>query len=71
VGVGGHGSGGSLEQSNSVDSDATAPNLNGLYQGSTQAQASGGIQATGQSAKNEQLALALSKALQLAAGNRG
>ena len=54
VGVGGYGSGGSVDQSNSVDSSATALNLNALYQGATQAQSSGGgIQATGQSAKNQ------------------
>ena len=67
------GGGGSVEQSNSVDSAATAANLNGLYQGADQAQGGGGgiaIQAIGQSAKNEQAAIGLSAALQSGASNR-
>ena len=68
VGVGSHGSGGSVDQSNAVRSSALAPNLNALYQGAGQAQSgSGGTQAVGQSAKNSQHAIALSAALQLAA----
>jgi hypothetical protein len=70
VGVGGHGSAGSVDQSNAVRSSATALNLNALHQGARQAQAGGGgIQATGQSAGNHQYALGLSAALQLAARN--
>ena len=66
------GDGGDVEQSNSVDSDATAANLNALDQDADQDQAGGGgiaIQAIGQSAKNEQGALALSAALQFGASN--
>nr|MBA2763329.1 hypothetical protein [Thermoleophilaceae bacterium] len=70
VGVGSYGSGGSVDQSNSVSSSATALNLNALYQDADQAQSSGGgIQAIGQSAKNRQAAAALSAALQLGARN--
>jgi hypothetical protein len=70
VGVGGYDSGGSVDQSNSVSSAATAPNLNALFQDADQGQSSaGGIQAIGQSAKNRQKAIGLSAALQLAAGN--
>jgi hypothetical protein len=67
VGVGSHGSGGSVEQSNDVASSAKALNLNALYQGASQAQAGGGTQAVGQSAESRQFALGLSAALQLAA----
>ena len=67
VAIGSYGSGGSVAQSNAVRSAATAANLNGLHQGSSQAQAAGGIQATGQSAKSHQGAAALSAALQLGA----
>ena len=56
-----------MAQSNAVRSAAAAANLNGLYQGASQAQAAGGIQATGQSAKSHQGAAALSAALQLGA----
>ena len=69
VGVGSHGSGGSVDQSNAARSSATAPNLNALYQGADQTQSGGGTQAIGQSAKNSQLAIGLSAALQLAARN--
>ena len=70
VGVGSHGSGGSVDQSNAVYSSALAPNLNALYQGADQIQAGGaGTQAVGQSAKNHQLAIGLSAALQLAGFN--
>ena len=67
VAVGSYGSGGSVAQSNAVRSAAAAANLNGLYQGASQGQAAGGIQATGQSAKSHQGAAALSAALQLGA----
>jgi hypothetical protein len=66
------GDGGSVDQSNSVDSDATAANLNALKQDADQKQAGGGgiaIQAIGQSAKNEQAAIGLSAALQFGASN--
>ena len=66
------GDGGSVHQSNSVDSDATAANLNALKQDADQDQAGGGgiaIQAIGQSAKNEQAAIGLSAALQFGASN--
>ncbi len=69
--VGSPGWDGSVDQSNTVDSDATAANLNLLGQHAAQAQGGGGgIQAIGQSAKNHQAALALSVALQLAGWNR-
>ena len=59
------GDGGHVTQSNSVDSDATAANLNALKQDADQDQSGGGgIQAIGQEAKNEQEAGALSFALQ-------
>ena len=63
------GDGGSVHQSNSVDSDATAANLNALKQDADQDQAGGGgiaIQAIGQEAKNEQAAIGLSAAVQSA-----
>jgi hypothetical protein len=69
VSVGSYGSGGSVSQSNSVDSDATAFNLNALFQDADQKQAGGGTQATGQSAKNRQFAIGLSAALQLGGAN--
>ena len=70
MGVGSHGSGGSVDQSNAARSSALAPNLNALSQGAGQAQSSGGgKQAIGQSAKNAQHAIGLSAALQLAATN--
>jgi hypothetical protein len=69
VGVGSYGSGGSVKQSNSVDSDATALNLNALFQDADQDQATGGTQAVGQSAKNRQFAVGLSAALQLGGAN--
>ena len=56
---------GSVRQSNSVDSDATAANLNALKQDADQDQSgSGGTQAIGQEAKNEQDAFAASLAAQ-------
>jgi hypothetical protein len=68
VGVGSHGSGGSVDQSNAARSSASAPNLNALFQHADQGQAGGGgKQAIGQSAKNHQHAIGLSAALQLAA----
>jgi hypothetical protein len=66
------GDGGSVDQSNKVESDATAANLNALKQDADQTQTGGGgiaIQAIGQSAKNDQAALALSAALQFGASN--
>ena len=72
VGVDSYGHGGSVDQSNSVDSDATAANLNALKQDADQEQGGGGgiaIQAIGQSAKNEQAATGLSAALQFGASN--
>jgi hypothetical protein len=62
---------GDVEQSNTAVSTATAANLNGLEQEATQRQAggdckcSGGTQAIGQDAKNEQAAGAISLAAQL------
>ncbi len=56
------------EQSNSVDSDATAANLNALKQDADQDGGSG-TQAIGQEAKNEQAAIALSGAFQHGASN--
>ena len=64
------GDGGSVDQSNSVDSTATAANLNALKQDADQEQSgSGGTQAIGQEAKNEQAAIGLSAALQHGASN--
>jgi hypothetical protein len=72
VSVGSYGSGGSVYQSNSVSSSATALNLNALFQDADQDQSTGGgIQAIGQSAKSLQAAAALSAALQFGASNRG
>jgi hypothetical protein len=70
VGVGSYGSGGSVHQSNSVSSSATALNLNALFQDADQDQSAGGTQAIGQAAKNRQHAIGLSAALQLGAYNR-
>jgi hypothetical protein len=71
VRVGSPGHGGWVDQSNTVDSDAKAANLNLLGQHARQDQGGGGgIQAIGQSAKNHQAAVALSLALQLAGWNR-
>ena len=63
------GDGGSVEQSNSVDSSAAAGNLNALKQDADQDQSGSGTQAIGQEAKNEQDALAASAALQFGASN--
>ena len=67
------GSGGSVWQSNSVDSRATGRNSNHADQSADQSQAGAGarlgIQAAGQEAKNEQLALVLAAALQHAPKN--
>ena len=72
------GDGGSVDQSNSVDSSATAANLNLTKQDADQDQggkgkecgcSSNGIQAIGQEAKSEQDAAALSAALQFGASN--
>ena len=72
-------SGGSVSQSNNVGSSAKALNVNLLHQGSTQRQDGGrcgchkgvGIQASGQSAKSSQGALAASLGLQCGASNGG
>ena len=73
------GDGGKVDQSNSVDSDATALNLNALKQDADQDQggkgdkcgcSGDGIQAIGQEAKNEQDATALSAAFQSGASNK-
>ena len=59
------GGGGDVEQSNSVESDATAANLNALSQDADQDQAAGGgiaIQAIGQSAKSNGSARAFGRA---------
>ena len=63
------GDGGSVEQSNSVGSEATAGNLNLTWQLAGQGQSGSGTQAIGQEAKNEQDALAASAALQSGASN--
>ena len=60
---------GSVDQSNSVDSSATAANLNLTGQSADQAQGGGGTQAIGQDAKNDQDAAALSVAEQKGASN--
>jgi len=69
------GSGGSIRQSNSVSSDSSGTNTNATHQRATQTQAGAsgaslGIQAAGQSARNAQLALAFSEALQRSPSNR-
>ena len=72
VSVGSYGSGGSVDQSNSVSSSATALNLNALFQDADQDSVhGGGIQAIGQSAKSRQAAAALSAALQSRRRERG
>jgi hypothetical protein len=73
------GNGGNVSQTNSVDSDANAHNSNDADQSATQRQSSGGsdcrctgstgIQTSDQDAKNEQAALAGSKAEQNGASN--
>jgi hypothetical protein len=67
------GGGGSVWQSNSVDSDAKGKNSNHADQSADQSQAGAGaqlgIQVAGQEAKNEQLALVLAAALQHAPKN--
>jgi hypothetical protein len=63
------GGGGSVEQSNTVASGATALNLNATKQDAGQAQSGGGIQATGQEADSAQSALAVSLAGQIGASN--
>ncbi len=73
VRVDSRGDGGSVDQSNSVDSSATAANLNALEQSADQTQGGGhgiAIQAIGQSAGNDQSAIGLSAALQSGASNR-
>src|SRR4051794_2187823 len=62
------GDNGSVRQSNSVDSDATAANLNGTKQDADQDGGSG-LQAIGQEAKNDQSAGAASSANQVGASN--
>ena len=67
------GSGGSVWQANTVESNATGSNTNGVDQSASQTQSGAGaqlgIQAAGQSAQNFQLAAALSAALQFAPKN--
>jgi hypothetical protein len=63
------GDGGSVTQSNTVASGATAGNANLTGQGAGQAQSGGGVQAIGQDAKNHQGALAISGAEQIGATN--
>ena len=67
------GSGGSVWQANTVESNATGSNTNGVDQSASQVQSGAGaqlgIQAAGQSAQNFQLAAALSAALQIAPKN--
>ena len=67
------GNGGSLWQTNSVESDAKGKNTNGVDQSASQAQAGAGaqlgIQAAGQAAANHQLAAVLAAALQQAPKN--
>ena len=63
------GGGGSLSQSNTAASAATAGNLNATKQDADQAQSGGGVQAIGQEAKSEQAAIGLSAALQKGASN--
>lgn len=64
------GNDGSVSQSNTASSDATAANLNGTEQKADQAQAGGsGIQAIGQDAKSGQLAVSAALTAQLGASN--
>ncbi|MCP9484672.1 MAG: hypothetical protein MSC30_02330 [Gaiellaceae bacterium MAG52_C11] len=70
VRVGSDGDDGNVSQSNSVGSSAAAGNLNLTGQGAGQGQGgSGGTQAIGQSASNDQTAIALSAAPQYGASN--
>jgi len=62
------GNNGSVRQSNSVDSDATAANLNGTHQDADQDGGSG-TQAVGQIARSDQTAIARSDAFQIGASN--
>jgi hypothetical protein len=61
--------GGSVRQSNKVDSDGTALNRNGTKQKADQDQGHSGIEAIGQQARGSQGSLALSLALQFGARN--
>jgi ribosomal protein L24 len=63
------GDAGSVEQTNNASSNATAGNLNATSQDADQDQEGSGIQAIGQSAKNDQDALALAFTLQEGASN--
>ena len=63
------GGGGDVEQSNTVDSSATAANLNLTKQDADQEQGGSGTQAIGQEAKSDQTATALSGAFQHGASN--
>jgi hypothetical protein len=67
------GKGGSVEQSNSIDSDANSLNLNESEQSVEQEQSAAGsglgIQVAGQSARNAQLAAALAAAIQKSPSN--
>jgi hypothetical protein len=67
------GKGGSVEQSNSVDSDATGRNSNESEQSTEQEQSGAGfglgIQVAGQSSRNAQLAAALAAAIQKSPSN--
>jgi hypothetical protein len=61
---------GDVSQTNEATSDATAANLNATKQTATQAQGGGsGLQAIGQSAKNDQDAFALALTAQIGASN--
>ncbi len=60
---------GSVDQTNDATSDGTAGNLNATKQDADQDQDGSGIQAIGQSAKNDQDALALAFTLQKGASN--
>ena len=60
---------GDVSQSNEASSDATAGNLNGTEQSADQTQGGSGLQAVGQSASNDQEALALAFTLQKGASN--
>src|SRR5262245_28733176 len=60
---------GDVSQSNEASSDATAGNQNGTSQTADQTQSGSGLQAVGQSASNDQDALALAFTLQHGASN--
>jgi hypothetical protein len=60
---------GDVSQSNEASSDATAGNHNGTSQSADQTQGGSGLQAVGQSASNDQDALALAFTLQHGASN--